>query len=561
MAARRRYSTHRRIDVPEISGWLRLVESGEVPACDEQRLLCAHVRSVFASERLWVDRGRLAAYMGYERYFPFDLAPEERFLVALWLCTYSEDGMPRWSDLLAYVARGWGKTGFAGYCAFCLLSPANGIPNYDVDICATTEPQAKIGYDDLWRLFESDPDLWSQGFEWNRVELYCRSTGSRFKYWSGNSNSKDGMRSGAVFFDEVHAYENSDSMGVFTGGLGKKPEPRRLMTTTDGFVREGPLDDLKARAQAILRDGESDNGLLPFICKLDDIADAADEALWVKANPRLRTSPSLMAEYRREVAEWRGNPARHPEVPTKRFNLPEERRDLAVTTRERLMAASRPVDPARLRGMQCVAGIDYAKTTDMVGACLLFKDGDERLVVPHAWWCTRSADAGNVKAPLEEWAARGLLSIETGVEVSPDEVAAWIRETADGLGADLRCVAIDSYRFTLMRRALESIGMDPSGTRDEKQVWETRPSDVMRVQPVIESAFANHRIAWGDNPLMRWATNNATLVPAQNNNLTYGKVEPHSRKTDPFMALVHAMCVEGRIEGAPPVDLMAPLFF
>lgn len=120
--------------------------------------------------------------MGYERYFPFDLAPEERFLVALWLCTYSEDGMPRWSDLLAYVARGWGKTGFAGYCAFCLLSPANGIPNYDVDICATTEPQAKIGYDDLWRLFESDPDLWSQGFEWNRVELYCRSTGSRFKY-------------------------------------------------------------------------------------------------------------------------------------------------------------------------------------------------------------------------------------------------------------------------------------------------------------------------------------------------------------------------------------------
>lgn len=312
MAARRRYSTHRRIDVPEISGWLRLVESGEVPACEEQRLLCAHVRSVFASERLWVDRGRLAAYMGYGRYFPFELSDEERFLVALWLCTYSEDGMPRWSDLLAYVARGWGKTGFAGFCAFCLLSPANGIPNYDVDICATTEPQAKIGYDDLWRLFESDPDLWSQGFEWNRVELYCKQTGSRFKYWSGNSNSKDGMRSGAVFFDEVHAYENSDSMGVFTGGLGKKPEPRRLMTTTDGFVREGPLDDLKARAQAILRDGEPDGGLLPFICKLDDLADAADESLWAKANPRLRTSPSLMAEYRREVAEWRANPGPAP---------------------------------------------------------------------------------------------------------------------------------------------------------------------------------------------------------------------------------------------------------
>lgn len=561
MAAKRRYSTHKRIDVPEISEWLRLVESGEVPACEEQVLLCAHVRSVFATERLWVDRERLRAYMGYERYFPFELSAEERFLVALWLCTYSEDGMPRWSDLLAYVARGWGKTGFAGYCAFCLLSPANGIPNYDVDICATTEPQAKIGYDDLWRLFESDPDLWSQGFEWNRVELYCKSTGSRFKYWSGNSNSKDGMRSGAVFFDEVHAYENSDSMGVFTGGLGKKPEPRRLMTTTDGFVREGPLDDLKARAQSILRDGEPDGGLLPFICKLDDLADAADESLWAKANPRLRTSPSLMAEYRREVAEWRANPGRHPEVPTKRFNLPEQRRDLQVTSWDNLVAASRGFDLADLRGRECVAGIDYAKTTDMVGACLLFRDGDERLVVPHAWWCTRSADAGDVKAPLEEWAAAGLLTITSAVEVSPDEVAAWIRDTASSLGADLRCVAIDNYRFTLMRRALESIGMDPSGTRDEKQVWETRPGDVMKVQPVIESAFANHDILWGDNPLMRWAANNAKLEPGPNNCWKYGKIEPHSRKTDPFMALVHAMCVEGRIGEPVALQFAAPVFF
>lgn len=37
-----------------------------------------------------------------------------------------------------------------------------------------------------------------------------------------------------------------------------------------------------------------------------------------------------------------------------------------------------------------------------------------------------------------------------------------------------------------------------------------------------------------------WATNNAKLEPAPNNCFKYGKIEPHGRKTDPFMAMVHA---------------------
>lgn len=527
--------------------------------CREQVALAAHVRRVFATERLWVDRDRLARYLGYQQFFPFELADEEVFLLALWLCTYGEDGMPRWPDLLLYVCRGWGKTSFAAFCAFCLISPANGVPRYDVDICATTEEQAKIGYLDLWRIMEADPELFGQRFDWNRVELSCRDTQSRYKYWSGNAGSKDGMRSGAVFFDEVHAYEDSASMEVFTGGLGKKDEPRRLMTTTDGSVREGPLDEMKARAASILFDGAPDMGFLPFMCKLDDPREIEDERLWAKANPRLLTSRPLLSEYRREVAEWRISPARHPMVLTKRFNLPEERRDIAVTSWANIVAASRPVDLDALRGLPCVAGVDYAQVTDMVGACLLFRVGEDYTVVPHAWWCTRSTDAGEVKAPLADWAAEGHLTMVDGVEVPTAEVCRWIRSTADALGADLRCVAADSYRFSLMRRdIIDVIGMDETLRGDDQQIWLTRPSDIMRAQPVIDSAFARRAIAWGDNPLMRWATNNAKLEPAPNNCFKFGKIEPHSRKTDPFMAMVHAFTVADRIPEASALEFALP---
>lgn len=40
---------------------------------------------------------------------------------------------------------------------------------------------------------------------------------------------------------------------VFKTGLGKKKNPRTTITTTNGDVRDGPLDRLIARAQNILK--------------------------------------------------------------------------------------------------------------------------------------------------------------------------------------------------------------------------------------------------------------------------------------------------------------------
>ena len=83
----------------------------------------------------------------------------------------------------------------------------------------------------------------------------------------------------------------------------------------------------------------------------------------------------------------------------------------------------------------------------------------------------------------------------------------------------------------------------------------------MRVHPVIDEAFANHRIAWGNSPLMRWCTNNAKLEPAPNENWKYGKIAAHSRKTDAFMAMVAAFAVVDRIPDMDALVFAAPVFF
>ena len=52
--------------------------------------------------------------------------------------------------------------------------------------------------------------------------------------------------------------------------------------------------------------------------------------------------------------------------------------------------------------------------------------------------------------------------------------------------------------------------------------------------------FAQHHLIFGDNPLMRWYTQNVVKI-RKDGNKEYEKKEPIRRKTDGFQALIHAL--------------------
>ncbi|MBR6837045.1 MAG: hypothetical protein IKM72_13725, partial [Oscillospiraceae bacterium] len=74
-------------------------------------------------------------------------------------------------------------------------------------------------------------------------------------------------------------------------------------------------------------------------------------------------------------------------------------------------------------------------------------------------------------------------------------------------------------------------------------VVKIRPRDEMKRIPLITSGFINQKFAVGDTPVFRWAVQNSMTVVSPAGNITYGKIEPKSRKTDPFKAFVAAECV------------------
>ena len=525
----------------EIRQYISIVRGNEYPSCREQFQLCDFVENVFQTEDIYVDEEQLAAYLSYQKYFPFGLFPWEIFCFALHNCTYRADGTLRFPILVIYVGRGAGKNGYLGFEDFSLLTKTNGIPEYHIDIFATSEDQAKQSFTDVWNMLNANEAKMKKHFRWTKELIVCTDTGSEFRFRTSNAKTKDGGRPGKTDFDEYHAYENYKLITVATTGLGKKKHPRQTITTTDGDVRGGPLDDLIANCIAILNGEVSGNGTLPFICRLDADEEVDDEWMWHKANPSLRYLPHLMQQLRLEYAQYKLNPAANTAFMTKRMNRPAKILENAVTSWENILATNQPIPESSLIGRPCVGGIDFAKADDFVGAGLLWRVGQFDVWVHHTWVCSQSADLHRIKAPLREWESRGLLTFVDAVEIPPELPVVWLANEAAKRQAQVLKIAADDYRYDFLKNALLSINF--SADKGFENVVKIRPSDEMRRIPLITSGFVNHRFVWGDSPVMRWMTNNAKTEAGPHGNYTYDKIEPKSRKTDTFKAFVAAEIV------------------
>ena len=542
------------------------IDSGEIRVCKEVSALVDHIKYCFDTEDIYINETQADKYIALARYFPWGEVFEwQEFVITLHDCTYWTDSdMPRWPDLFCMIGRGAGKDGTIALESVALASQYNGISAYDVDICANNEEQALRPVLDIVSAFDA-PEYQKKlkrFFTWKKESVTNLTTKSIIQGRTNNPKGKDGLRSGIVIFNEIHQYEDYRNINVFTTGLGKKKHPRRSYYTTNGDVREGPLDDILETAEGILFSGDPDNGLLPFICKLDSKEEVDNPDMWEKANPSLPHLPDLRTEIKKEYAEWKKSPARLPAFMTKRMNIPDSASEIQVTAYDNIKATNAELPD--MHGWTCVAGIDYSKITDFASVILHFRQGDVRYDIGHSWLCAKSTDIPRMKCPWKEWAQNGRLTVVDDVEINPHYITDWLKDAKKNY--NIRALAIDDFRFALLAGALEEIGFDCKARKNLKMV---RPSDIMRVAPVIDSLFANHNLVWGDAPEMRWATNNTKLIRYGRNlgqsddadlgNFVYGKIEGKSRKTDPFMAFVAAMTIEDRIierKSTPQVDVI-----
>lgn len=548
---------------PEIEGYLEQVEAGKWRVCEEQKAMAALVRRAFQQDDIYVDEEQLHKYLSLEKYFPFQLVPWEKFIVAIWNCTYWSKthenellrGLPRWDTLFCMIGRGAGKDGLISFDSFCSISPYCEVKENDVDICANLEEQAMRPVTDLYNILTR-----SKFAKKLKKFFYCtkeRIQGLKnmgvIRGRTSNPRSGDGMRSGKIVFNEIHQYQNYELISVFKTGLGKKENPRTGYFTSNGKVFDGPLDDLLERSKRILFEGEEDKGFFPFICRLKNKEQVHDPENWYMANPSLQYRRSLFLETKKEYEEWLERPEENTDFLAKRMGVRAQAPEIMVTDYDNILATNRPLPD--LRGWPCTAGIDYAEADDWMAANLHFRLGDMRYDINHAWVCTQSKTLHRVKFPWRDYISKGDITEVNSVTINPDLVAEWLMQQAKLYV--IRGLALDHHRWTLVSNSFKQIGFDPDIRKNTKLV---RPSDIMQIEPVIQDCFKRELFCWGNVPHLRWAVNNTKRVRSSRvqgsdtGNFYYAKIEAKSRKTDPFMALVASMTLEHLLgTGALPV--------
>lgn len=514
-------------------------QTGKIKVSKYLVLLFSYLKNhVLNRDDIYFDEVTHERYIAFTEKNYFKLMPFQKFITAFVFLYYKEGNYPFFEQFFLYKARGAGKNGLISSLVHFFASDLHGIDNYNVSIVANSEEQAKTSFEEVYNTIDQDgkQGVLQSLFYHTKSEITSRTNGSRIKYHTSNAKTKDSLRDGCVIYDEVHEYADSAIVDVFSSGLGKVRHSREFFITTDGFVRGGYLDDLKERAERVLNGEAPEDHLFVFMATLDDDKELEDSSAWQKANPMFHEP---MSDYARElfrtvkrqyISLGNSKPSARIRFMTKRMNRPATDLTASVATWDEIKATNRPFPDLAHR--VAVGGLDFASIRDFASVGLLFKVGNDYIWKTHSFVRRGFLDSVEMQAPIENWEKEGLLTIVEGPVININHVVNWFVQMREQYGVN-RIVA-DTFRLDLVKAALEAEGFELIYIRNPKAIHSL-------LAPRVETLFAERKIIYGDNPLMRWFTNNVYVHIKKDGNKEYLKKEEVKRKTDGFQAFIHAL--------------------
>ena len=527
--------------------YIQQYKKGEIKLNKERIELIEYLeRDILSRDDIYFNDKMIDDCINYGEKWFFELQPFQKFLIAFVFLYFKKNNRNFYRKFLWMFGRGGGKNGLLSVVLNFLQTELHGILDYNISIVANSEDQAKTSFEEIYNTIKRNTTL-QKAFEYGKTVITSKKTGSYIRFRTSNGDTKDGLRDGAVAFDEIHQYPSNKDVKVHISGLGKKPNPREFYVGTDGYVREGFLDSLKEKAKRVLNGSSRPNAIFPFICKLDSEDQVTESENWELANPMFHQplseyAESLLETIFEEYEDLEDDPSNREEFMTKRMNLPVTDLERSVASYEEIMDTNRPLP--NLEGRQAIGCLDFASLRDFAACGLLFKDKDDYVFKTHSFVRKQFADiyygysrkaSEQTKerfAPIKEWENRGLLSVVDGATIEPQTVVDWFVEQRYKYGVTK--IVADNFRMDVLRPLLIAAGFEVVVIKNPRAV------DSL-LAPRIETAFANRHIIFGENPLMRWYTNNVLVKTNNDGNKTYLKKEEVRRKTDGFKAFVCGM--------------------
>ena len=105
---------------------------------------------------------------------------------------------------------------------------------------------------------------------------------------------------------------------------------------------------------------------------------------------------------------------------------------------------------------------------------------------------------------------------------------------------------MDTFRAAVLKPKLEQAGF-------EVEIVRRGPITHSKLSPLVDELFINHKVAFPDDPLMRWYVGNVYKDEKGNGNIEYCKIDKEKRKTDGFYAFLHALNFDEELKEQLPM--------
>src|SRR5699024_11078230 len=161
--------------------YMRMVENEEVESCREQKQLMDFLKWKLDQPNVVIDHEAINNSVDKPApYFDFELYPWQRFCNAFIYGVRYDDGRLMFNR-------------------FYMMTGHHGVQNYDIDIVATAEKQAKTSSEDVHNVLDNPvrSEKMKNIFYWSKQLIQHRGTKSKLEFNTSNARTKDGKRSGA----------------------------------------------------------------------------------------------------------------------------------------------------------------------------------------------------------------------------------------------------------------------------------------------------------------------------------------------------------------------------
>ena len=440
------------------------------------------------------------------------------------------------------VPRKNGKTTIAAGIGL-ILAFGDGEPGAQVYAAAASKDQAQQAYRPAKLLAEGTPSFKRAGIKAGVKQIMRARDQSFMMAIASVGDLIQGTNPNGAIVDELHVHKSADVIDALESGTGARAQPLILIiTTADGgddltvyATRRKEIEDLcKGTISSASKYG------VVFGARKDD--DPFAEETWAKANPGYPISPT------REFMQTEAENAKNSPLQLTRF----QRLNLNIRTKTESKFVTMDVwdrnageisDEREFLGAECYGGIDLASVSDLSAVCWLFPQDDGTFAALWRIWTPeanleRLDKLTNGAASL--WVEDGWLETTPGNVTDYDYIETQIVRDVEAF--DVMTIGYDPYNANqLVTRLRDKHGVQMVKVR---QGFLSLSQPLKQTQRLLlkgtsEEPYLRH----GDNPVMRWMTDNLAVEVDAAGNVKPSKKEGmhNGHKIDGWSALVNAM--------------------